>query len=459
MKKKLLILFLFTFTISFSQTWVSQGTGFTSESRGLLDIQVLNATTVWALAFDGAPPVPPATETENIQEFTRTIDGGEEWTPGIINVGNPLYTINNISAVNATTAWVSAIDPSVDGETDPNDGTGVVYKTSDGGATWEQQIPEGFQIPGSSFLNGVHFFDENVGIAYGDPVGSDFEIYRTTDGGENWTPVAPANIPAPATDEYGYNGGPISAGNSFWFTTNKGKLYRTTNFGVNWTKLNSPLTDFGSAAINGRVFFSDNNIGLILGTTNGSATNPTYRIWRTTDGGSTWSTPTTYTGYRLLTYIPGTSILVATGLGTGTGGTGSAYSINNGVTWTTIDTGAQRGTPGFINPSTGWCGGYTSDDPLAEEGVFKLDGSLSNQKFESINFTVYPNPSHSTISIKTTLDQDYKVKVIDMTGKIMLQKNLSGLENNLDISGFSTGVYFFTFISGDTAETLKIMKN
>ncbi|WP_162126796.1 T9SS type A sorting domain-containing protein [Flavobacterium phycosphaerae] len=457
MKKLLLSLSLFSVgLVTHSQSWVSQATGFTAESRGVSEIHVVDANTVWAMAFDGAPITTAHPAALNIQEFTLTTDGGSSWTPGIIDVGDTTYELNNISPVSGTTAWVSAINNTTD---DPNIGVGVVCKTSDAGLTWEAQNTSGFQTAGESFLNGVHFFDANNGIAYGDPLGGEFEIYRTTDGGDNWTQVPAASLPDPISGEYGYNSIPTVAGNTLWFTTNKGKMYRTTNMGVNWTKLNGPtgFTDFGATAINGRLLFSDNNNGIIMGTTNGSATTPTYKIWKTTDGGATWSAPITYTGYRLLTYVPGTSILVACGAGTSSGGVGSAYSTDNGTTWTTIDTNIeQRLTPAFFNSTTGWCGGFSTDS--ITDGIFQFSGNLGTEQFAANTIKLYPNPATSVVNIAAQLDS-YNVKVTDMTGKVMLNKAFSGVENTVDISSFATGVYFFEIKSGNKSETTKIMKN
>lgn len=443
MKKLLLSLTLIT-SLANAQTWSSQATGFSDASRGVGEIHIVDANTVWAKAFDGV------TTTNNVQEFTRTTNGGTTWTPGIIGIGNSLLEINNLCPVSATTAWVSALIPA--------DGNGVIYKTTDAGATWVQQNASGFQTSGSSFLNGVYFFNANNGIAYGDPVGNEFEIYLTSNGGTTWTPANAANIPNPLTGEYGYNSTPIAAGTSFWFTTNKGKLYRTTDMGVTWVKYNTPISDFGATAINGKVIFSDNDNGILLATIDGSAATPTYKIYTTANGGSTWSAGVIYTGYRLMTYVPGTTTIVATGAGTSSGGSGSAISTNNGVTWTTIDTGAQRLTPAFLNASTGWCGGFSAD-PFTD-GIFKFVPALATDTFSlNNNFKVFPNPAFNTLTISSNEINSYNLVATDISGKIVMQKSISGLENTIDISSLSSGAYFFNLTSENKTETVKIIKN
>jgi photosystem II stability/assembly factor-like uncharacterized protein len=461
MKKILLALVLFSLsTNSNAQTWTAQATGFSNPSRGIENIQIIDANTVWGLAYDGSG------SGTNVQEFTKTIDGGANWIPGTIDVGDVTYQIVNLSAVDAMTAWVCAINPSVTGVTDPNDGIGVIYKTTDGGATWVRQNAAGFQTAGSSFLDGIHFFDANHGIAFGDPLGTTFEIYITSDGGATWTA---STGPAAVANEYGYTSNFAYAGNSFWFTTSKGKIYRTTDMGLTWTKLASPLSDFGAQVTTnniGNVYFSDNNTGIIVGSKNyvaattTTASSGTYKIYTTTNGGTTWSAGVTYTGFLNMCYVPGTTTIVATSSNTASATSdGSSYSNDNGVTWTSIDTGTQRLSPAFLNLTTGWCGGFNTD-PFTN-GIFKFNGSLlTNNTFTSTkNFVVSPNPANTIVSISSNLVDSYSLKVVDLTGKTIIDKDFTGVQNTVDISLLSSGMYFFTFVSDNKIETIKIIKN
>ncbi|WP_284650977.1 T9SS type A sorting domain-containing protein [Flavobacterium terrisoli] len=441
--KKLLLPFslLFVGFASTAQTWNAQATGFTTASRGISEIKIVDANNVWAIAFDGTPADEP------IQEFTRTTDGGNIWLPGTFSVGDPTLSITNISPVSGTTAWIGTYDATL--------GFGGVFKTTDGGLNWEQQNTAAYTTAGESWFNFVHFFNANVGITQGDPegAGGEFEIYRTIDGGDNWTRVPGASLPNPLTGEYGYNGGYDVAGGTLWFTTNKGRLYRTTDMGVTWTVSQAPLADFGSAAVSGNAIFSDANNGFLLKTQG-----TTYTAYTTSNGGTTWTAGTPYTGaYRLLCYIPGTTTLVATGAGPTVAEMGSAFSSDNGTTWTSIDTGAQRLSPAFLNGTTGWCGGFNEDEFAG--GVFKLNGTLGNSDFNTTKFKVYPNPATSVVNLQTEGLDSYTLKVTDLSGKVMTTREFSGIENALDISSYATGVYFFEINSGSQSQTIKIMKN
>lgn len=457
MKKSLLFLSLIA---SFSMTaqWTEQATGFTEPSRGLSEIKIVDANTVWALAYDGLPIDADHPETLNIQEMTMTTDGGANWNAKVIELGNPELQINNISPVSATTAWLSALiaDPGTDC---------VIFKTEDGGDFWTEQVTGGFTTLGESFINGVHFFNENDGVAYGDPVGTRFEIYTTNNGGTTWTQVPAANIPVKLANEYGYNNSPIVVGNTIWFTTSRGRLFRSSDKGLTWLAFQAPLSDFGgytSATSTGSVYFTDVNNGFLLkNVRSGSAPNYTYaRTYATTvNGGQTWIPPSgtlpTFTGERfLLNYIPGTTTMVATALGTPYG---TAISTNNGVTWEEVEADDQRGTTAFLNATTAWCAGFNVDD--IQGGIFKLTSPLATPSVTASKFNVYPNPASSVVTISTANVDAYKLSVTDLSGKKVMTKSLNGIENTVDVSSLPTGAYFFEFASDNKREVVKILKN
>ena len=439
MKKILLSLsLLLSGYASNAQSWTPQASGFSEASRGISEFSIVDANIVWALAYDGS-----ASGTPDPQQFSKTTNGGTTWTPGSIDLGDPSLAINNIIAIDADNAWVTALVPA--------DGNGVTFRTYDGGLNWIQQNPLGFQSTGESFLNGVHFFDENNGVTYGDPANGEFEIYTTTDGGDNWTLVPAANIPNPLNGEYGYNGGNQFIGNTCFLVTNKGRILKSTDMGMNWTAYQAPVTDFGSAAQSGRLAFSTASNGHMLKTVG-----TTYTYYTTSDGAQTWSAGTPFTGlYRVLTYVPGTSTIVATSAVQTA--SGSAYSNDNGTTWTEIDSGEQRGIAAFYDGSTGWCAGFSQD--ASTGGVFKFSGSLSNSQFTSTKFSVHPNPSSSNVTISSPEVDSYKLRIMDITGKVVMNKELNGLENAIDVSNFSNGLYFFEINAGNASQTIKIIKN
>jgi len=432
MKKLLLSFSLLVLGFSSNaQTWTEQATGYPIASTYTGDISIVDENVAWALA--------QRTSTVNHQTFSKTSDAGASWESGSINVGNATnLAIANISAVSATTAWVSVFY-----NTTATASQGV-YKTTDGGVTWTRQSTAAFTT--ASFTNFVYFWDENNGVCMGDKRGGYFEIYTTTNGGTTWTRTPSANIAA-STGIYGYTGKFFVQGNTIWFGTETGELMRSIDKGFNWTKITTPISDFGSDTSNGEFAFKDNNNGVLQETVGNT-------FYVTTNGGTTW-TPIAATGmfWGSIAYA-GTDMLVSGG--STDGNFGSSYSLDNGVTWTGIDL-LSHTCLSFKSATLGYGGGFTEDELTG--GVFKFTNNLSNEQFTSAKFKVYPNPSSSFVTISSEGFDAFKLKVTDVTGKLIATKEFTGAENTLDISSYNTGVYFFEINSNNKSETIKIIKN
>ncbi len=457
MKKLLLSVFALSAGLAAQAQWTEQATGFSSESRGINEIEILDENTVWCIAYDGIDTA------NNIQEFTKTTDGGTTWTAGIMDLdGDPTLAINNLSPTSGDVAWLSTINGDLGG--------GSLYKTEDGGLTWVFSNPPGGYPDSSSFQNTVHFFTPEIGIVQGDPTGpgnGTWEIYRTTDGGQTWSAKLPAvNFTGTVSSgEYGYNSGNVAAGQFFWFVTNKGKLYRTSNQGLNWTKLTAtPFSDFGAANVNARVHFSDidgditHAVGIMIGTINGSATTPTYTRYTSTDGGSTWTAQAgNYTGLQTIDFIPGTTMLVGN---VGAPTYGSSYSSDMGQTWIPIDTGVQRNAIAFLNGSTGWAGSFNLDD--TQGGIFKYTGAaLAVPSVRPAQqFSATPNPTRGMVQVANDNAAITNVAVYDLLGKQVYKGDFSALNNvNVDLSSLNTGAYILKATSETGAtQTIKIVK-
>jgi hypothetical protein len=211
-----------------------------------------------------------------------TTDGGNTWTTSSFTDPKafPVYCIH---AFNADVAFVTA---------------STIYKTTNRGTTWN--AANGVYNNASSFPNTIHFFDQNNGVAMGDPVDGYFEIYTTTNSGVNWIRVPQGNIPAPLAGEVGQVNLHAYSNNTYWFMTNNYRLFRSTDRGNNWTCSQLPPLTGGyiSMAFRDELHgLADNIIGSHLA------------MGRTSDGGDTWTydlMPGWITNWTNLTYIPGT---------------------------------------------------------------------------------------------------------------------------------------------------------
>ena len=449
MKKILLSVLIVSSFGANAQFWTEKATGFTTPGRTLYSISIVDANVIWAQEFDSK------TLDFKVKGFTRSTDGGNTWTSGTINlnVATPdELGISSITSVSATTAWVSVYPIAI------NTSAGGIWKTTDSGATWTKQTTAQFSNLIDSYANFVHFWDANNGIAGGDPENGEFEIYTTNDGGANWTRVDGANIPNPnAGGEYGYENLYTVSGNTIWFGTDMGRIFKSNDKGLTWTAYDSVYsTDFKLDQFT----FSDANKGLLAKYT---LDQPTI-LYSTNDGGANWipviSSGTIFKDYII--YIPGTSIVVSAQESVTTNGnTGSSYSLNDGLTWTTIDTGVSHGTLAFLNDTFGFSAGFNTDATTG--GIFKFTGTpLKNPSFDLKNqFSAYPNPTNGIIHLDSETSLIKEATVYDVLGKQVYKSNFSAINSvTIDLKSLQNGTYVLkvTSDSGKT-ETMKIMKN
>lgn len=443
MKKLLLLILSITSFAVNAQFWTTKATGFASASRSLNSISIVNTNVIWASAFDNSVP---ATPDYSIKEFTRSIDGGNTWTPRTMSLGvnTSGLGVSSITAISASTAWISVF-------LDTGSVPGGIWKTIDGGVTWNKQASALFNVSSESYPNFVYFWDANNGVAQGDPQGNEFEIYTTTDGGTNWTRVPGANIPDPFLDisgEYGYNNLYTVVGNTIWFGTDRGRIYKSVDKGLNWTVnlVPTPSSDFG----NDRFTFSDANKGLLM------IYNPP-KLHKTTDGGATWN-PITTTGFYNtdIAYIPGTSTVVSAA---SVNPIGSSYSKNDGLTWTNIDN-VPHSTLAFLNDTFGFSAGLTINATTG--GISKYTGTqLAVEKFDvKSQIYAYPNPTNGQLKLNSAVAQIKEVGIFDLLGKQVYTAKFLAINNvDLDLNSLQTGMYFLK-VTTDTGniETVKIVK-
>ena len=62
-------------------------------------------------------------------------------------------------------------------------------------------------------------------------------------------------------------------------------------------------------------------------------------------------------------------------------------------------------------------------------------------KGSSLNFSLYPNPTSSNITIETEGTDDLHMKLFDLMGNQIIETNLSNNINTINLPTLSTGIY------------------
>ncbi|MFA6980972.1 MAG: YCF48-related protein [Ignavibacteriaceae bacterium] len=198
----------------------------------------------------------------------KTVDGGITWEG--FSVDN--YTnFRSVSFVDSNNGWVVGTGGL------NNDYGGVIYKTTDGGINWFMQLGK---FP--SHLTDITTIDLNTALA----VGTDGTILRTTDGGSNWKyQVNPVGIPGNYSDNIIWSINEVDKNNG-WAVGFSGIILNTTDGGKNWFCQMSG-TSYGLTGL----CFVDSKNGWAVGSDG--------TILKTTNSGEFWERkPNPFLGYK-----------------------------------------------------------------------------------------------------------------------------------------------------------------
>jgi len=226
-----------------------------------------------------------------------------------------------------------------------------VYVTSDGGQTWS--ITQQNTNPGA-FYDCMTFFNDKRGLLVSDPPdGQHFLVLATDDGGLHWHVTGlqmPAALPGEAA--FAASGECITShGGRAWFGTTAGRVFRSDDGGVSWTVSQTPVASgSGTNGINALAFRSAQHGLAVGGDFLAPAASPD-NFASTSDGGLTWSlVPAAPAEYRSgVTWVDGHTA-IAVGL------TGSDVSTDFGTTWQRFDNGSFDAVD-CANPNACWASG------------------------------------------------------------------------------------------------------
>lgn len=322
--------------------------------------------------------------------LTKTTNGGINWLD--LNVPDPNVSYLSMSVYNQDTIWLTGCNGFYD----------VVWRTTNGGASWQEQLTWG-----SLQNTNIYIYNSRIGFAC---CSSPASTWKTTNGGENWSiNLSNENF----TDMH------FVDSLTGWKCTNSssqaGTLKKTTDGGLNWTIQNLPPESppFSFSRMYKFSFVNKDTIWGIGGIYNFGSGQSRGVIYKTTNGGINW-------GYQ----IPDTSINI--------------YIYN---------------TIQFVNKKIGWAYSPLMGGVHTTTGGDTITGiqSISNEIPKSFKLGQnYPNPFNprTIISYELRITSSVEMSVNDITGRHIIdlvnQKHNAG-KYQVDFSGqgLSSGVYFY----------------
>jgi photosystem II stability/assembly factor-like uncharacterized protein len=432
-------------------------------------------------------------------KIARTMDGGASWTLMETDADMQLFNIQMLGDGHGYTAgqlgriqsfnpeenrWeslTSGINSSFRDILFLDESEGWIagrdlYHTTDGGATWQEQIPE----PGINVFS-VYFTDSSNGWC------TDLKkLYRTWDGGESW------QLQLDLDSITGIRFEKIDFPDALhgWALDFYGLLFHTNDGGENWEQQYSGIINIQQNSI----FALDSLHAWIAGGYG--------MISRTIDGGKNWTAISTGSQWSMNWDIQFTDELHGWTIDDGV-----FYTEDGGLTWTKIC--SEYDFYGynfhFIDPFLGWMvtqsddcvartldGGYTwelqtlpycsrvsnvwfSDEnngwAIGTNGIILHTANggtvgIKDSKFQIPNSTVrsFPNPLSSATSIEYKLTQTafITLKIFNNIGQQidnLVNTNQSQGEHKAiwNAENFPTGIYFYRLTIDNESVTGKII--
>ncbi len=256
-------------------------------------------------------------------QFGYTKNGGQTWI--IDSIQTPLQSkleFRGIAKTKDALFLLSVASPA------------LLFKSIDEGKNWKIVYQENHK---AAFYDAIAFWDDQNGIAMGDPTDECLSIILTKDGGESWSKIPCEKLPPAAKGEAAFaasNSNIAVFENHVWIVSGgvKSRVFYSADQGEHWEVFETPMVQGGQmTGIFTAAFYDDKN-GIIFGGDWENKNQNTGNKAITKDGGKTWhliangQTP----GYRSsVQYIPdseGQSIFAV-------GIPGISFSENGGEVW------------------------------------------------------------------------------------------------------------------------------
>lgn len=409
-------------------------------------------------------------------QILTSITFGQQWQP--LNTDSVLVEhLTSLYFTSPETGFVVGCDP-----TQSSWSSNVLYRTTDGGSTWNYAGGSEMCMPL------IYFFNSTIGyfITRGSANDAD-AMKKTTDGGNTWTIITAkfSNNDRKGIFFIDENTGYYGGGDGFY-------IYKTKDGGNTWT---AHATGSNSSIIDA-IWFRDKDTGFIAGWYGA-------KIAKTTDGGETWADvsnqysvysmqfPSASTGYAVASNLSNKPVIIKTSDGGNSWNTvytlpgsntnrpqyfSSVYCMDVNTCLAVGDSGTILKTTDAGNTWFNQVSGTTKrlnsvfcidnkcfaagDSSTLLKASQEIGTGVSADEEAQVGIAVYPNPASNILSIKFPNEAHAsEIKMINVLNEPVLYQNVHNIfKAELDVSNLNSGIYFLQVQSGNNFFISKFIK-
>ncbi len=271
-------------------------------------LEVVNDKTVW---FAGS-----------LGQFGYTNDGGATWKIDSIKHKGEAPHFRSIAITSNAVFLLSIASPA------------LLYKSTDNGENWRLVHEDNHK---DIFYDSMAFWNDQEGIAMGDPTDGCLSVLITRNAGESWEKLPCNQLPAAEEGEAAFaasNSNISIYGNQVWIVSGgkRARVFHSDDKGKTWSVHNTPIVEGGKMTGIFTCDFYDDKTGILFGGNWEEKENKISNKAVTKDGGKTWKLVADgqHPGYRSsVRYLPegkGNHIMAA-------GIPGISVSSDGGNSW------------------------------------------------------------------------------------------------------------------------------
>lgn len=217
------------------------------EAGDLRGLSIVNDDVIWAGGTKGT--------------IVRTENGGKNWSVSSISDIEGL-DFRAVHAFNSKEACAMSVGHS-------QKQLARIYRTDDEGKSW--QLVFSAETP-DIFLNAMAFWDANHGIVLGDPIDGAFVLFKTENGGRSWERLIPHHLPLALPNEAAFAASnsclTLQGTDHVWFATGRGpaaRVFHSSDRGCNWEVKETCMKPYNDSSGIFSLAFRNENEGIAVG--------------------------------------------------------------------------------------------------------------------------------------------------------------------------------------------------